>query len=93
MKIRKSESIFIDFIYQNGEEIPDGYLSKVEILKDNKVVFSKQNNKSDDKKKFELRVTSEDTSDLKGKYQILVSFYNNNIGYLDYILDEELEVI
>jgi len=92
MKIRAKESLFIDFIYQNGEQIPDDYLSRVEIIKDNKVVFSKQNNKSDDKRKFELRITSDDTSKLKGTYNILVSFYNDNIGYLDYILDEELEV-
>ena len=83
----------IDFIYQNGEDIPNDYESKVFIKKAKKTVLEKQLNESDDKKKFEMRITSDDTKNLKGIYNILVSFYNNNVGYLDYILDEELEVV
>ena len=86
----KDESIFIDFEYVDGE-IEEGYRAFYYIKDKEKVLKSKELNRSDDNKSFQLRILSGELEELKeGVYRLEVAVENEDIGYKDYIYNEEL---
>ena len=87
---RKDESIFIDFIYLDGE-IPQGFVSSFTIEKNGKTIKQSRLQRREDNRAFLLRIQSGELEDFKeGDYRLLVAVENANIGYKDYIYNEEL---
>ena len=86
----KDESIFIDFEYSE-DEIPDGYKAFY-FLKDTKIIKSEELQKSDDNKSFLLRIKAGDLKNLKGNYTLEVAVTNDDVGYKDYIYNENLTI-
>ena len=86
----KDESIFIDFEYVEGE-IPDGYRA-VCYIRDREIIKSYELSRSDDNKSFLLRINSGELNTLKGTYKLEVAIVNEDLGYKDYIFNENLIV-
>jgi len=85
------ESIFIDFEYIDGVIEPEyrAFYSIKDIEK--KVVKTAELDRSDDNTTFELRIKSGELEELKpGNYKLEVSVENDEIGYKDYIYNEDL---
>lgn len=87
MEIKNDESLFIDFIYQDGE-IPPGYEATYELdtLNGNLAI-------KDDR--LLLRIKYQDMQKLsKGKtYKLEVAFFNQEIGFKEYIISEDIKVV
>jgi len=93
MLIHNDESIFIDFIYQEGA-IPNGYSANYRIATDGVTILYGQLEKNDDGNAFLLRIKSENIQNLSiGEYMLYVTVENEAIGYKDYIYEEVLKVV
>ena len=91
--IRAGESIFIDFINQGA--VLAGTVEGAFSIKNNLgvEVASGPMDKSVDSLKFELRIASSETVGLSvGTYLLLVSAFDITTGYLDFILEADVEV-
>jgi len=83
----KDESIFIDFEYIDGE-IPDGYYAKY-YIQTNKTLKEEFLEKNDNK--FLLRIESGELKKLnQSKVKLKVAVINDDIGYKDYIFEEDV---
>ena len=92
MKINQGESIFIDFFYSDGA-IPNGYHSSYEIIRNDAVVANGDLEKNANGDGFELRIKSEYTEHLGvGEFKLLVSVFNSDNGYKDFIYKDGLSI-
>ncbi len=92
MQITQGESIFLDFVYQDGQ-IPDGYSASCIVMKNKSVVYEKSLDVNEDADAFLLRITSDDTLNFdEGEYSIYVSVQNSSMGYKEYIMHEKLKI-
>jgi len=83
----KDESIFIDFEYTDGE-IPDGYYAKYYIQTD-EILKEDFLEKIGDK--FLLRIESGELNEINlPKVKLKVAVINDDIGYKDYIFEEDI---
>jgi len=86
----KDESIFIDFEYSE-DKIPDGYKAFY-FIKNENIIKTEELTKSDDNKSFLLRIKTGELKNLKGNYTLEVAVTNDDLGYKDYIYNENLTI-
>jgi len=86
MKIKNDESIFMDFIYQDGD-IESGYKGTYKLGTLNGTLGINGDT-------LELRLHASDISSLstQKKHTLLVAFENESIGYKEYIHEEIIEI-
>jgi len=91
MTKKNDESIFIDFIYDNGS-IPDGYTATY-IISDSYDI-KKTGDLTLNIDKFELRIKKGELENLrKARYRLEVIVTNEDLGYSDYIYSETLIIM
>ena len=94
VSIRAGESIFIDFLKQDGVAMDATMESDYVINDATGTEFSTGTlTKSVDDLTFELRVGSTETSTMTVQdYQLLVRVFDDTTGYADYIFEETVRV-